>query len=154
MRLLLLQDVERRLNLGSRLAACLQDPRQPGKITHWLDEILRFCMLAMSGYPDGNDVLRGDPIFKMALAPVSGLALCSQPTVSLIENMPQRTELYRMAMLDLWCDSFPIATLPLISTKALIGASRNCVSSTPTMMIGAFCCFGARIPRFWADDVG
>ena len=44
---LLLQDVERRLNLGSRLAACLQDPRQPGKITHRLDEILRFRMLAM-----------------------------------------------------------------------------------------------------------
>jgi hypothetical protein len=29
--LLLLQDVERRLNLANRLAACLQDPRQPGK---------------------------------------------------------------------------------------------------------------------------
>jgi hypothetical protein len=50
------------------LAACLQDPRQPGKITHRLDEILRFRMLAIvAGYPDGNDVLRGDPVFKMAL---------------------------------------------------------------------------------------
>jgi hypothetical protein len=29
------------------LAACLHDPRQPGKITHRLDEILRFRMLAM-----------------------------------------------------------------------------------------------------------
>jgi hypothetical protein len=35
--LLLFQDVERRLNLADRLAACLQDPRQPGKITHRLD---------------------------------------------------------------------------------------------------------------------
>ena len=53
--LLLFQDVERRLNLGSRLAACLQDPRQPGKISHPLDEILRFRMLAIvAGYPDGN----------------------------------------------------------------------------------------------------
>jgi len=113
--LLLLQDVERRLNLADRLAACLQDPRQPGKITHRLDEILRFRMLAIvAGYPDGNDcdVLRGDPVFKMALdrPPVSGPALCSQPTVSRIENMPRRPELYRMAkaMLDLYCDSFPI----------------------------------------------
>ena len=68
--LLLFQDVERRLNLANRLAACLQDPRQPGKITHRLDEILRFRMLAIvAGYPDGNDcdVLRGDPVFKMAL---------------------------------------------------------------------------------------
>ena len=113
--LLLLQDVERRLNLADRLAACLRDPRQPGKITHRLDEILRFRMLAIvAGYPDGNDcdVLRGDPVFKMALdrPPVSGPALCSQPTVSRIENMPRRPELYRMAqaMLDLYCDSFPI----------------------------------------------
>ena len=108
--LLLFQDVERRLNLANRLAACLQDPRQPGKITHRLDEILRFRMLAIvAGYPDGNDcdVLRGDPVFKMALEPVSGPALCSQPTVSRIENMPRRPELYRMAMLDLYCDSFP-----------------------------------------------
>src|SRR3954453_14778316 len=113
--LLLFQDVERRLNLADRLAACLQDPRQPGKITHRLDEILRFRMLAIvAGYPDGNDcdVLRGDPVFKMALdrPPVTGPALCSQPTVSRIENMPRRTELYRMAqaMLDLYCDSFPV----------------------------------------------
>ena len=42
-----------------------------------------------------------------------------------------------MAMLDLYCDSFPIATLPWISTKASIGASRNCASSTPTTM--TFC---------------
>src|SRR4051812_6646720 len=72
-------------------------------------------MLAIvAGYPDGNDcdVLRGDPVFKMALdrPPVSGPALCSQPTVSRVENMPRRTELYRMAqaMLDLYCDSFPV----------------------------------------------
>ena len=67
---LLFQDVERRLNLANRLAACLHDPRQPGKITHRLDEILRFRMLAIvAGYPDGNDcdVLRDDPAFKMAL---------------------------------------------------------------------------------------
>ncbi len=75
------------------MAACLQDPRQPGKITHRLDEILRFRMLAIvAGYPDGNDVLRGDPVFKMAL---HRSRLCSQP--SRIENMPRRPELYRMA---------------------------------------------------------
>jgi hypothetical protein len=112
---LLFQDVERRLNLANRLAACLHDPRQPGKIMHSLDEILRFRMLAIvAGYPDGNDcdVLRDDPAFKMALdrPPVSGPALCSPPTVSRIENLPRRTELYRMgeAMLELYCDSFAV----------------------------------------------
>src|SRR3954469_15348866 len=94
---LLFQDVERRLNLANRL----HDPRQPGKITHSLDDILRFRTLAIAaGYPDGNDcdVLRDDPAFKMALdrPPVSGPALCSQPTVSRIENLARRTELYRM----------------------------------------------------------
>src|SRR5688500_9426338 len=72
-------------------------------------------MLAIAaGYPDGNDcdALRDDPAFKMALdrPPVSGPALCSQPTVSRIENLARRTELYRMAeaMLELYCDSFPV----------------------------------------------
>jgi Transposase DDE domain group 1 len=51
--------------------------------------------------------------------------------------MPRRPELYRMAMLDLYCDSFPIATSPWISTRASIGASRNCASSTPITM--TFC---------------
>src|SRR3954454_15875672 len=112
---LLFQDVERRLNLANRLAACLPDRRQPGKITHSLEDILRFRMLAIvAGYPDGNDcdVLREDPAFKLALdrSPVSGPALCSQPTVSRIENLPRRTDLYRMgeAMLELYCDSFPV----------------------------------------------
>src|SRR4051812_28216918 len=112
---LLFQDVERRLNLANRLAACLHDPRQPGKITHSLDDILRFRTLAIvAGYPDGNDcdVLRDDPAFKMALdrPPASGPALCSQPTVSRVENLARRTELYRMgeAMLELYCDSFPV----------------------------------------------
>ena len=140
---LLFQDVERRLNLANRLAACLHDPRQPGKITHPLDDILRFRMLAIvAGYPDGNDVLRDDPAFKMALDPVSGPALCSQP--SRIENMPRRPELYRMAMLDLYCDSFPVATSPWISTKASIGASRNCASSMPITM--TFCRFISSTP--------
>jgi hypothetical protein len=112
---LLFQGGERRLNLANRLAACLHDRRQPGKITHSLDDILRFRMLAIvAGYPDGNDcdVLRDDPAFKMALdrSPVSGPALCLQPSVSRIENLARRTELYRMAeaMLDLYCDSFPV----------------------------------------------
>jgi hypothetical protein len=97
----LFQDVERRLNLANRLAACLHDPRQPGKITHPLADILRFRMLAIvAGYSDGNDgdVLRHDPAFKMALdrPPVSGPPLCSQPTISRVENLARRTELYRM----------------------------------------------------------
>ena len=59
---------------------------------------------------DDCDALRSDPIFKMALgrAPESGEALCSQPTMSRLENAPSRSEVARMmaAMVDLFCDSF------------------------------------------------
>src|SRR6201987_2954865 len=63
------------------------------------------------GYEDGNDAnsLRGDPIFKMAhdLSP-SDRDLCSQSTISRLENLPDARALLRMgrAMIDLYCESF------------------------------------------------
>jgi len=111
--LLLFREVEQRLRVSDRLAGCLRDPRMPEMIAHRLDEIIRFRVLAIvAGYEDGNDcnALRGDPMFKMALdrLPVSGDALCSQSTVSRLENLPRRADLYRMAaaLVDLYCDSF------------------------------------------------
>jgi hypothetical protein len=64
-----------------------------------------------AGYEDGNDAnsLRVDPIFKMAhdLAP-SDRELCSQSTISRLENLPDARTLLRMggAMVDLYCTSF------------------------------------------------
>src|SRR3954462_12952128 len=64
-----------------------------------------------AGYEDGNDAsdLRRDPLFKMALdrAP-SDRELCSQPTISRLENQPDGRSLLRMgrAMVDLYCASF------------------------------------------------
>jgi hypothetical protein len=111
--LLLFREVEQRLRVADRLAGCLRDPRMPEMIRHRLDEIIRFRVLAIvAGYEDGNDcsALRGDPMFKMALdrLPVSGDALCSQSTVWRLENLPGRSDLYRMAaaLVDLYCDSF------------------------------------------------
>lgn len=49
-------------------------------------------------------------MFKMALDLVpSDRALCSQPTISRLENLPDTRALLRMgrAMVDLYCDSFP-----------------------------------------------
>jgi hypothetical protein len=43
--LLVLREVERRLGLADRLAACLKDPRAPAKVVHRLAEIIRFRML-------------------------------------------------------------------------------------------------------------
>jgi len=69
-------------------------------------------LLIAAGYPDGTDcdLLKSDPAFKMAVGrlPESGADLCSQPTVSRLENLPGRVALKRMmaAMVEVFCDSF------------------------------------------------
>ena len=96
----------------SRLAACMIDPRAPELITHTLAEIIQFRLLMIgAGYEDGNDAssLRSDPMFKMALdLPPSERELCSQSTISRLENLPDDRALLRMgrAMVDLYCESF------------------------------------------------
>ena len=110
--LLLLREVELRLRVAERLAACIKDPRAPDQITHSLADIIRFRLLMISaGYEDGNDAssLRGDPMFKSALDLVpSDRDLCSQSTISRLENLPDAPTLLRMggAMVDLYCASF------------------------------------------------
>jgi hypothetical protein len=110
---LLLREVERKLGIADRLAACLPDRRDPGRIDHSVAEMIRFRAFAIAaGYADADDcdALRGDPAFKMALgrAPASGAPLCSQPTMSRLENAPARLSLCRMlaAMVDLFCASW------------------------------------------------
>src|SRR5688500_15999045 len=109
---LALREVEKRLRVADRFAACIEDPRAPDQITHTLADIIRFRLLMIAaGYEDGNDAsdLRRDPLFKMALdrAP-SDRELCSQPTISRLENRPDGRSLLRIgrAMVDLYCASF------------------------------------------------
>jgi len=110
--LLVLGEVEQRLDVARRLAACITDPRDPERVVHGLDEIIRFRLLMIAaGYEDGNDAdrLRTDPMFKLAMARLEGeTALCSQPTISRLENLPGTRTLLRMgrAMVDLYCASF------------------------------------------------
>jgi hypothetical protein len=110
---LVLATIERRLKLAERLARCLADPRAPERVRHTLTEMIRFRMLLIAaGYPDANDCdpLRIDPAFKMAVGrlPEGGDDLCSQPTMSRLENLPGASALKRMmaAMVELFCDSF------------------------------------------------
>jgi hypothetical protein len=110
--LLALREVEQRLHIAQRLAACIRDPRDPGRVIHGLDEIIRVRMLMIAaGYEDGNDAdrLRGDPMFKLAMGRLPDDAdLCSQPTISRLENLPDARALLRMgrAMVDHYCNSF------------------------------------------------
>src|SRR6267143_1463793 len=111
--ILLLAAIEQRLKIAERLAACIEDPRDPERVVHEIAEMIRYrALLIAAGYPDGNDcdALRCDPAFKMAVGrlPESGDELCSQPRISRLENLPGTTALKRMmaAMVELFCYSF------------------------------------------------
>jgi Transposase DDE domain group 1 len=96
---LVLREVEQRLRVAERMAACIVDPRAPEQITHTLADIICFRLLMIAGgYEDGNDAnsLRVDPVFKMAhdLSP-SERDLCSQSTISRLENLPDARALLR-----------------------------------------------------------
>jgi hypothetical protein len=113
--ILLLAAIEQRLKIAERLAACIEDPRDPERVRHGVAEMIRYrALLIAAGYPDGNDcdALKSDPAFKMAVGrlPQSGADLCSQPTISRLENLPGATALKRMmaAMVELFCDSFEV----------------------------------------------
>ena len=55
-RLLALREIETRLGLADRLAACVKDPRTPERVVHRLAAIIRLRMLMIAaGYEDGND---------------------------------------------------------------------------------------------------
>src|ERR1700736_2791173 len=116
--LLALREIETRLGLADRLAACVKDPRAPERVVHRLAEIIRFRMLMIAaGYEDGNDAdsLRADAMFKLALdrLPSDG-ELCSQsvlgldPGISRLENLPDRRALLRLgrALIEQYCASF------------------------------------------------
>src|SRR6202171_2864361 len=112
---LVLREIEGRLGVADRSAACLKDPRAPEKVVHRLAEIIRFCMLMIAaGYEDGNDAdtLRRDSMFKLALDRLpSDEELCSQsvlgldPGISRLENLPDRRALLRLgrALIEQYC---------------------------------------------------
>jgi hypothetical protein len=100
------------VGIADRFAACLKDPRMPEKVVHRLAQIIRFRLLMIAaGYEDGNDAdaLRRDPMFKLALDRLPwGDDLCSQSTISRLENLPDRRALLRLgrALVDQYCSSF------------------------------------------------
>jgi hypothetical protein len=143
-----LREVEQCLRPADRMAACLVDPRAPDQITHTLAAIMRFRLLMIAaGCEDGNDAdtLRGDPMFKMALDLLpSDRELCSQPTISRFENLPDARALLRLgrAMVDLYCESFHQVpgriTLDIDDTFDAVHGGQQLVCSTRITMNTAF----------------
>jgi Transposase DDE domain group 1 len=57
--LLLFKALDTELGLTRRLAACLDDPREPGKVVHETGELLQQRTFGLcGGYADGNDAAR------------------------------------------------------------------------------------------------
>jgi Transposase DDE domain group 1 len=110
---MLLAMAERRLGIAQRLARCFPDARNPARITHTLADMIRARVFAIAcGYEDANDLeyLRKDPAFKLACGrlPDSGGDLCSQPTLSRLENAPSLKDAIRLtyALVDQWIASY------------------------------------------------
>jgi hypothetical protein len=98
---ILLKAIDSELNLTERLAACIRETREEGKIVHPLLDLFRQRVYGIAcGYPDCNDAdrLADDPIQKMLLDrdPVDGNSLGSQPTLSRFENAPSSKDLLRL----------------------------------------------------------
>lgn len=98
---LLLKACDERLGLTRAIAACIADTRQPGKVVHTLQDLVRQRVFAIAcGYEDCNDAARlgADPMQKLLLDrdPLSGEPLASQPTLSRFENALGPKTLMRM----------------------------------------------------------
>lgn len=118
---LLLSMAERRLGIADRLARCFPDQRDPARITHTLADMIRARVFAIAcGYEDADDLdfLRTDPAFKLACGrlPASGADLCSQPTLSRLENAPSLKDAIRLtyALVDQWMASYARAPASVV----------------------------------------
>ena len=98
----LLREVDKRIGLIDAVAACIRDPREPGKITHELRTLVaqRIFAIAM-GYEDLNDHdgLRNDPLLQLVTE--RGIdetrPLGSASTLCRFENHIDRKALTKMA---------------------------------------------------------
>jgi len=97
----LLGAADRRLGLSEALAGCIRDGRDPLRIIHELQDLVRQRVYAIAcGYPDGNDAARlsSDPVHKLLVGrdPAGESDLASQPTLSRFENAVDRADVFRM----------------------------------------------------------
>lgn len=112
--ILLASQAESRLHICQDIAECIDEWRDPAKITHTLPQLVSQRVYQLiGGYEDANDSdsLRHDPIVKLACErlpiPESNL-LASQPTISRLENQitPQQNAAIRRQFLERFIASY------------------------------------------------
>jgi hypothetical protein len=89
----LLDKLERKHKVISRMAGLIPDRRDPGRVTHSVEKLLRQRVFTlMQGYEDCNDVdhLKNDPLF----GDIPGGELASRPTLSRFENSVDKRVLF------------------------------------------------------------
>lgn len=115
--ILLARQAEEQLKVCQGMAECIQDWRDPNKITHSLKQLVSQRVYQLiGGYEDANDsnFLRHDPIYKIACErlpiPQQEL-LASQPTITRLENHVSRQEVsaIRSHLLQGFINRYPTA---------------------------------------------
>ncbi|WP_372896437.1 IS1380 family transposase [Stieleria sp.] len=121
--LLLLREVDNKLNLIKRIDQAIRDPRDPFHITHSQAEILTSRIFAIAaGYEDVNDQqqLRDDPAFQVAAGRTPRIngsfdddedpTLASPSTHCRFENRISEKELFELnkVLVDTFLDSFNV----------------------------------------------
>ena len=111
---LVLREVNGRLNLSRRIAACIKGPRDPDLIVHEQHTMIAQRMLAIAcGWEDLNDQqeLRKDPAWQIAAGrKVDGQQpLASPPTLCRLENRVDRAACVSLAklMVEQFIESYP-----------------------------------------------
>ena len=111
--LLLLREFTASSTLISSVAASIDDHRNQSYVEHSLHEIISQRVGQIScGYIDSNDcdTFKADPLLKMFAGkdPLDAGDLCSQPTMSRLENSVNRKDLYRIgkAIFNDFIDSY------------------------------------------------
>jgi hypothetical protein len=106
---MLLREAERGLGLIKRLSDAINDPRDPARITHEQETLLKQRVLAIAlGYEDLNDhtLLRNDTLLKLGAGATD--AMGSSPTLCRLENRVDRKAMWAMAavLVDTFIKSF------------------------------------------------
>jgi Transposase DDE domain group 1 len=100
--ILLARQAEETVQVCQRLADCIEEWRDPNKITHSLHQLVSQRVYQLvGGYEDANDSnqLRHDPIYKIACGrlPLADQEhLASQPTITRLENHISKREIAAM----------------------------------------------------------
>lgn len=96
----LIAEIDRKLQITSQFAQCFQDYRQPNRIDHSIENLIRQRIYGLvMGYEDLNDheELRHDPMFALALGKRIGVEdepaiLAGKSTLNRLEHCPEDVE--------------------------------------------------------------